>query len=768
MKVATQDELIKLMLDPKRSFRHRELRNCQATLSQWSDLPFYESGEDSMVFCLFNNAQRWAVKCFTNPIEQNQKFYYALSKVIKYGGSPHLCEFEFLERELGGLYSVIKMPWIEGPRLDRFILAHFHDSDAINGLLPLLFDIIDDMQRLELIHGNIAPENLIVGEQIRLIDYDSMTLPDYASVMQRAHPNIYRQHSKASRSATGQPVAKSDALHWHVLLTNLMALSSEPLLLAETNLNDAFLFTTRDLTPPVSNLIAAIMKHAQPILKNRLELLFEFATLPPGDVPMPQRGEYDLSTYNNAYLRQVLPAVEAFVSSSPGVTARCGDALADSPLPETHIPVVHCTGSISAAANELEPTASPRPSIVVLLIIALVSILLVVAIVGNPLVRSYPPVSFGSIILLTAANLWLWFHYTFRDPTALTADDNRQQALERLNVICAQESDIRLRREQLEYDKIDLDQRLSDALALLDAEIERESLSEKAQTLVWNTRRKARMKLHQEWRLHLKNQEKSITSALTNDFQSRVSEIQEQLTKIQGEEDEARNQTLADQQHSYVTTELKHHLIATATILGINETDKSLLLNHGVCNAEDISVQSLNSLTLSKVKVQALLAWKGYLEHNARDTRPEFLTVTEREQAKQKFSKHRQQLESESKRLDEVYTDEGQLIKQFFSLAEAQLHKACTSSERELSLTIDSTLSPLRRRIEILERKRKNLAHMLSTEQNRRSELDLSLTSAEEALYAARATAESILASTESASARSYLATLLNPQESRS
>lgn len=140
---------------------------------------------------IINREGEWRIKCYLRP-KSNLKLIYGDA---------------YYPKELG-IYSIdgmmeyidiVVLPWVEGRSLDSFIGAEDSDYVALSREFDrLALELLD----ADYAHGDIKPENIIVGNDMRitLIDFDAMWHPDFkVYVAEEIGTEGYR-HPKRDRS----------------------------------------------------------------------------------------------------------------------------------------------------------------------------------------------------------------------------------------------------------------------------------------------------------------------------------------------------------------------------------------------------------------------------------------------------------------------------------------------------------------------------------------------------------------------------------------
>ena len=194
-------------------------------------LPKPVSGAFASVFTVQNaNGRRWAVKCFTRFVNDQEVRYQRISETLRNVDKPWRVEFEYLLEGVfcrGAWYPVLKMEWIEASSLIPFIEAHLWDSNVLANLAAKFAQMVEDLSALGIAHGDLQHGNLLVtpAGELKLIDYDGMFVPSLAQLgaCEKGHIN-YQSPARTMRS-WGRYLDNFSA--W-IIYSSLVALTVDP------------------------------------------------------------------------------------------------------------------------------------------------------------------------------------------------------------------------------------------------------------------------------------------------------------------------------------------------------------------------------------------------------------------------------------------------------------------------------------------------------------------------------------------------------------
>ncbi|MFJ7204650.1 hypothetical protein ACIQWR_14060 [Streptomyces sp. NPDC098789] len=219
-------------------FQHPELKGARPELTKLG-LPRAISGAFASVFSLASAAsgQRYAVKCFTRHVADQERRYQAISARLARLDSAELSQhwnlgFEYLPDAIRvgtGLFPVLKMEWIEAVTLSSWLEDNHADRFAVDRLADRFEGLTRDLSVHEIAHGDLQHGNLLVAsdDTFRLVDYDGMYVPELAGLggTERGHRNY--QSPMRGNDDFGSTLDRFSA--W-VIFLSLKAIAADPAL----------------------------------------------------------------------------------------------------------------------------------------------------------------------------------------------------------------------------------------------------------------------------------------------------------------------------------------------------------------------------------------------------------------------------------------------------------------------------------------------------------------------------------------------------------
>jgi hypothetical protein len=253
----TGGEYLDALFSPAHCFADPALRG-GTVLMDARGMPKPISGNFATVFRLTAaDSHRWAVKCFTRDVPDQQERYGRISASLNYANATWRVPFEYLEDGIlcaGKRYPVLKMEWIEATGLIPYIENHLNQPAALALLAQEFARLAQDLSLRGMAHGDLQHGNLLVASDgsLRLIDYDGMYVPglEQLGASEIGHANYQSPH----RTIHDWGPALDRFSEW-VIYCSLLALSIDPSLwrLLHRDGDEALLLTRADYDSPAGS-----------------------------------------------------------------------------------------------------------------------------------------------------------------------------------------------------------------------------------------------------------------------------------------------------------------------------------------------------------------------------------------------------------------------------------------------------------------------------------------------------------------------------------
>jgi serine/threonine protein kinase len=241
---------------PDKFLKDSDLQKCSPITnpsSRASD-PMSWQGNFAIVFHLSRQNFNWAVKCFTAPTPQDaEKRYTAISNHLSSKKLHWLVNFQYQNQGLmvkNQYYPIVKMEWVEGDRIDRYITNNLKNRSALENLFNQIEQLQQDLHSVQIAHGDLQHGNILVTQsgEIKLVDYDGMYVPALRGnpPNESGHRN-YRHPNRSSNDYNEQ----LDDFSFDVILLSLAASIEKPNLWKNFHTDDEnLLFREADFKDP--------------------------------------------------------------------------------------------------------------------------------------------------------------------------------------------------------------------------------------------------------------------------------------------------------------------------------------------------------------------------------------------------------------------------------------------------------------------------------------------------------------------------------------
>jgi serine/threonine protein kinase len=154
-------------------------------------LPLQYAGGFAVVFQIRcpRTGKQWAVKCFTKDVEHRSQRYQTISQHLRKARLPFMVGFEYQEEGIlvgGNWHPIVKMEWVAGDTLNRFVESQLTNPNLLRQLLRLWIRMARRLHESKVTHADLQHGNVLLvpsekeneGPRLRLVDYDGIYVPD--------------------------------------------------------------------------------------------------------------------------------------------------------------------------------------------------------------------------------------------------------------------------------------------------------------------------------------------------------------------------------------------------------------------------------------------------------------------------------------------------------------------------------------------------------------------------------------------------------------
>ena len=296
-----------------------ELAAGEVALHPRRGTPLVYAGNFAAVYPVVCGGEKYAVRCFTREIKDSQgrhERYRELDTFLNIIDSDAFVSFNYYDRGIrvkGDWYPMVRMSWVEGSRLDKFVEDNLSRPDRILEVCGRLLETDKPMRVLGIAHNDLQHGNVMVrpDDSLRLVDYDGIFLPRFRGQPSPELGHAQYQHPLRTEDDYGAYVDNFPAL---VLYLSLLALSHDPGLWQRFYTQDNLILTRADYADPANSECFRALKGSPDSTVRRLAgYLEECCSLPLEQIPDLERVLEDLPAVSVA----TAPAPPAQSAAAP-------------------------------------------------------------------------------------------------------------------------------------------------------------------------------------------------------------------------------------------------------------------------------------------------------------------------------------------------------------------------------------------------------------------------------------------------------------------
>ena len=215
-------------------------------------LPLVYSGNFACVYKVSNGTREFAVRCFTREVNDQQHRYTQLDQYLSAARPDTFVRFQYLDRGIrvkGQWYPIVKMSWVEGERLDKFVEHNLNAPDILRDMAARWRGANGSLRGLNIAHNDLQHGNVMVqrDDAIRLVDYDGIFLPGFQG---QNSPELGHKNYQHPLRTTRNYDERIDNFPSLVLYLSLLAISAEPQLWSKFYNQENLIFTKDDFAAP--------------------------------------------------------------------------------------------------------------------------------------------------------------------------------------------------------------------------------------------------------------------------------------------------------------------------------------------------------------------------------------------------------------------------------------------------------------------------------------------------------------------------------------
>ena len=270
MPLPTVDQYNDAVQTPRIAFTDSDLRGAQANTNAFG-IPQALGGGFALTYTFTGAAgQKWAVRCFHKAVAGLGDRYAHIHQTLNRLRSPYFVDFAYQPEGIrvnGAVYPIVKMAWVDGETLGSHLDRVYHDKSRILTLRQQFRQLEGFLRGQQIAHGDLQNGNVMVGRDVRLIDYDGLYVPNLPTGRGTELGHKHFQHPRRQASDHGPAL---DRFAFISIDLALSAVAEQPALFKQFSNGENILFTANDYIDPDGSPVFQALR-AFPRLKPDME-----------------------------------------------------------------------------------------------------------------------------------------------------------------------------------------------------------------------------------------------------------------------------------------------------------------------------------------------------------------------------------------------------------------------------------------------------------------------------------------------------------------
>ena len=237
---------------PNTAFSDTSLKSAKIAVNGMG-LPVALGGGFALTYTATASGKKYAIRCFHKEAKGLEARYGDVAKALKGLSTSYFIGFEYQPTGVmvnGAKYPIVKMDWVEGDTLGSYLEDNYKDKGKLAWLAGE-FDKLEQFLRSKgIAHGDLQNGNVLVGNGVKLIDYDGLYVPAMLKGQGTELGHKHFQHPKRTSADFGPDM---DRFSFIVIDLSLRALMHDPKLFAKHSNGENIILTANDFLDPVKS-----------------------------------------------------------------------------------------------------------------------------------------------------------------------------------------------------------------------------------------------------------------------------------------------------------------------------------------------------------------------------------------------------------------------------------------------------------------------------------------------------------------------------------
>lgn len=255
----TMDQYNDAVQHPNTAFSDSSLKTAKIAVNGMG-LPVALGGGFALTYSATAGGKKYAIRCFHKEAKGLEARYADVARSLKGLTAPYFIGFEYQPTGVmvnGARYPIVKMDWVESDTLGSYLEDNYKDRTKLSWLAGE-FEKLEQFLRFKSIaHGDLQNGNVLVGNDVKLIDYDGLYVPAMSKGQGTELGHKHFQHPKRTSADFGPDM---DRFSFIVIDLSLRALIYDPKLFTKHSNGENIILTANDFLDPAKSAAFADLK----------------------------------------------------------------------------------------------------------------------------------------------------------------------------------------------------------------------------------------------------------------------------------------------------------------------------------------------------------------------------------------------------------------------------------------------------------------------------------------------------------------------------